>query len=69
VVLVHGIQVRNRKANAWYEAFVDVHTGKFISSIDLVSKSAVTSSPFSNSELSIEFFLYTNKTFKKDLSS
>ncbi|KAJ7280044.1 Fungalysin metallopeptidase-domain-containing protein [Mycena rebaudengoi] len=51
VVLVHGIQVRNRKANAWYEAFVDVHTGKFISSIDLVSKSAVTSSPFSNSEL------------------
>ncbi|KAJ6632604.1 Fungalysin metallopeptidase-domain-containing protein [Mycena sp. CBHHK59/15] len=40
VALTHVIQVQNLTANTWYEAFVDAHSGRFISSIDFVSKAA-----------------------------
>ncbi|KAJ6617312.1 Fungalysin metallopeptidase-domain-containing protein [Mycena sp. CBHHK59/15] len=40
VALIHVIQVRNSEADTWYEAFVDAHSGQFISSINLVANAA-----------------------------
>jgi extracellular elastinolytic metalloproteinase len=39
--LVHVVQVQNADQGTWYEAFVDAHSGKFISSIDLVANAVV----------------------------
>jgi extracellular elastinolytic metalloproteinase len=39
--LVHVVQVQNPAQDTWYEAFVDAHSGKFISAIDFVSSAAV----------------------------
>ncbi|KAJ7318948.1 Fungalysin metallopeptidase-domain-containing protein [Mycena albidolilacea] len=38
--LVHVVQVQNPAQDTWYEAFVDAHSGKFISAIDFVSSAA-----------------------------
>jgi extracellular elastinolytic metalloproteinase len=35
------VQVQNQGKATWYEAFVDAHSGKFVSSIDLVANAAV----------------------------
>ncbi|KAJ6579478.1 metalloprotease [Mycena vulgaris] len=45
VALAHTIQIQNREAKTWYEAFVDAHSGKFISSINLVSNAAYRALP------------------------
>ncbi|RXW18331.1 hypothetical protein EST38_g7522 [Candolleomyces aberdarensis] len=37
-VLVHGIQIQNIKENAWYEVFVDEHTGQLVSVTDFGAK-------------------------------
>jgi extracellular elastinolytic metalloproteinase len=39
--LIHVVQVQNQEKGTWYEAFVDAHSGKFVSSIDLVANAAV----------------------------
>jgi extracellular elastinolytic metalloproteinase len=39
--LIHVVQVQNQHKGTWYEAFIDAHSGKFISSIDLVANAAV----------------------------
>jgi extracellular elastinolytic metalloproteinase len=39
--LIHVVQVQNQNKGTWYEAFIDAHSGKFISSIDLVANAAV----------------------------
>ncbi|KAK0462292.1 uncharacterized protein EV420DRAFT_1220663, partial [Desarmillaria tabescens] len=31
VALTHVVQVRNNETNAWYEAFVDTHSGEILS--------------------------------------
>lgn len=41
VSLVYVVQVQNPVQDTWYEAFVDAHSGKFISAIDFVSNAAV----------------------------
>ncbi|KAF7342154.1 Extracellular metalloproteinase [Mycena venus] len=38
VSLIHVVQVQNQKQDTGYEAFVDAHSGKFISAINLVAK-------------------------------
>ncbi|KAJ7686637.1 Fungalysin metallopeptidase-domain-containing protein [Mycena rosella] len=45
VTLIYVIQVRNREQNTWSEAFVDAHSGKFLSSINLVSSAAYLALP------------------------
>ncbi|KAJ6632588.1 Fungalysin metallopeptidase-domain-containing protein [Mycena sp. CBHHK59/15] len=57
VALTHIIQVQNRTANTSYEAFVDVHSGRFISSIDFVSKAVYRVLPMFKQDLTEGFEL------------
>lgn len=41
VVLTHVIQIENEETGAWFEAFVDAHTGNVVSVTDFVSKASV----------------------------
>ncbi|KAJ6552830.1 metalloprotease [Mycena capillaripes] len=43
--LIHVVQVQNQAQSTWYEAFVDAHSGKFISAIDLVANAAYRALP------------------------
>lgn len=43
VALVHVFQVVNDDSNSWYEAYVDAHTGEFLSVTDFVSHASVSS--------------------------
>jgi extracellular elastinolytic metalloproteinase len=45
-VLTHVVQIQNNKTGAWYEAFVDAHSGDLVSVTDFVSHADV-SKPFS----------------------
>lgn len=40
--LTHVVQVQNASTGAWFEAFVDAHSGKVISVTDFVAKAAVS---------------------------
>lgn len=49
VSLVHGVQIQNAETDAWYEAFVDAHSGELLSVTDFVSDASVKNSIFSGS--------------------
>lgn len=40
-VLTHAVQIRNESANAWYNAFVDAHSGELVSVVDYVAHATV----------------------------
>jgi len=41
VALTHVIQVQNEETNAWYEAYIDAHTGELVSVTDFVAEASV----------------------------
>ncbi|KAK0462282.1 Fungalysin metallopeptidase-domain-containing protein [Desarmillaria tabescens] len=45
VALTHVIQVQNNDTNAWYEAFVDAHSGEILSVTDFVAQATFTVIP------------------------
>ncbi|KAK0505570.1 Fungalysin metallopeptidase-domain-containing protein [Armillaria luteobubalina] len=45
VALTHVIQVQNDDTNAWYEAFVDAHSGEILSVTDFVAEATYTVVP------------------------
>ncbi|KAJ7828734.1 Fungalysin metallopeptidase-domain-containing protein [Mycena olivaceomarginata] len=55
--LVHVVQVQNADQGTWYEAFVDAHSGKFISSIDLVANAVYRTLPIFKQDLTEGFEL------------
>ncbi|KAJ7900606.1 Fungalysin metallopeptidase-domain-containing protein [Mycena olivaceomarginata] len=53
--LIHVVQVQNQHKGTWYEAFIDAHSGKFISSIDLVANAAYRVLPIFKQDLTEGF--------------
>ncbi|KAJ7176987.1 Fungalysin metallopeptidase-domain-containing protein [Mycena filopes] len=49
--LVHVVQIRNRQNKVWVEAFVDAHSGKFLSSIDLLADAVYRVLPISKQDV------------------
>jgi extracellular elastinolytic metalloproteinase len=45
VALTHVLQIRNEETNAWYEAFIDGHSGELISVTDFVAHDSYTVLP------------------------
>lgn len=45
VALTHAIQIQNEETNAWFEAYVDAHSGELLSVVDFVAEASVCSSP------------------------
>jgi extracellular elastinolytic metalloproteinase len=39
--LAHSFQVNNEESGAWYEAFVDAHSGELLSVVDFVAQASV----------------------------
>ncbi|KAF7359719.1 Extracellular metalloproteinase mep [Mycena venus] len=58
--LVYVVQVQNPAQDTWYEAFVDAHSGKFISAIDFVSNAAYRVLPIFKQDLTEGFELLVN---------
>ncbi|KAJ7918151.1 Fungalysin metallopeptidase-domain-containing protein [Mycena leptocephala] len=58
--LVHVVQVQNQGKATWYEAFVDAHSGKFVSSIDLVANAAYRVLPIFKQDLTEGFEFLEN---------
>ncbi|KAG6831526.1 hypothetical protein H0H92_009795 [Tricholoma furcatifolium] len=50
-VLTHVIQIQNNVTGAWYEAYMDAHTGQFISVTDFVADAAYKVLPITNQAL------------------
>ncbi len=44
IALTHTVQVQNSDTNAWFEAFVDAHTGELLSVTDFVAQATVCGS-------------------------
>ncbi|KAJ6554765.1 Fungalysin metallopeptidase-domain-containing protein [Mycena capillaripes] len=53
--LVHVVQVQNLEQDIWYEAFVDAHSGEFISANDFVSNAAYRVLPIFKQDLTEGF--------------
>jgi len=45
VALAHVIQIQNEESGAWYEAYIDGHSGKLLSVTDFVSDASVRRPP------------------------
>jgi hypothetical protein len=45
-VLTHVVQIQNNKTGAWYEAFVDAHSGDLVSVTDFVTDATVSTHNF-----------------------
>ncbi|KAF9020871.1 hypothetical protein BDZ89DRAFT_1164034 [Hymenopellis radicata] len=45
IALTHTVQVQNADTNAWFEAFVDAHTGELLSVTDFVAQATYTVTP------------------------
>lgn len=45
IALTHVIQVQNEETSAWYETFIDAHSGKILSVSDFVADASVRSCP------------------------
>ncbi|KAF8894987.1 Fungalysin metallopeptidase-domain-containing protein [Mucidula mucida] len=45
IALTHTVQVQNSDTNAWFEAFVDAHTGELLSVTDFVAQATYTVTP------------------------
>ncbi|KAJ6538122.1 Fungalysin metallopeptidase-domain-containing protein [Mycena capillaripes] len=58
--LIHVVQVQNQAKGTWYEGFVDAHSGKFISSIDLVANAAYRVLPIFKQDLTEGFEFLEN---------
>ena len=41
IALTHVIQVQNETTSAWYEAFIDAHSGEILSVSDFVADASV----------------------------
>ncbi|KAJ8502662.1 hypothetical protein ONZ45_g11542 [Pleurotus djamor] len=50
-VLTHVVQVQNDETDAWYEAFVDAHTGELVSVTDFVAHASYRALPINKSFL------------------
>ncbi|KAJ7655472.1 Fungalysin metallopeptidase-domain-containing protein [Mycena rosella] len=55
LALVYVIQVQNKEKKTWYESFVDAHSGKFVSSINLVANAAYRVLPIFKQDLTEGF--------------
>ena len=42
LALTHVVQIQNEKTGAWYEAFIDAHSGELVHVTDFVAKAAVS---------------------------
>ncbi|KAF8970324.1 Fungalysin metallopeptidase-domain-containing protein [Flammula alnicola] len=45
VALTHVVQIQNEESSAWYEAYIDAHTGKLVSVTDFVAHASYTVLP------------------------
>ena len=61
IALTHVLQIRNEETNAWYEAFIDGHSGELISVTDFVAHASVYSffSLWSSTQLMLSTMQYT----------
>ncbi|CCO37081.1 hypothetical protein BN14_11232 [Rhizoctonia solani AG-1 IB] len=50
VVLAHVIQVRNKEAGEWYEAYVDANNGEIVNMINFVHKASYRVVPFTSQD-------------------
>ena len=41
LALTHVVQIQNDETGAWFEAFVDAHTGELVQLTDFVAKASV----------------------------
>ncbi|KAF8624152.1 hypothetical protein AX17_007214 [Amanita inopinata Kibby_2008] len=58
--LTHVVQIQNKQTGAWYEAFVDAHSGHVISVTDFVSRASYRVLPFHKEVLSQGFQTVTD---------
>ncbi|KAF8636328.1 hypothetical protein AX17_003619 [Amanita inopinata Kibby_2008] len=66
VALTHVIQIQNEQSGAWYEAFVDAHSGKVLSVTDFVAKASYLVLPVTEETISEGFHGLTDP---QDLSA
>ncbi|KAF8623300.1 hypothetical protein AX17_007472 [Amanita inopinata Kibby_2008] len=66
VALTHVIQIQNEQSRAWYEAFVDAHSGKVLSVTDFVAKASYLVLPVTEETIPEGFQDLTNP---QDLSA
>ncbi|KAH9477316.1 Extracellular metalloproteinase MEP [Psilocybe cubensis] len=45
VALTHVVQIQNEETNAWYEAYIDAHSGELLSVTDFVNDASYTALP------------------------
>ncbi|KAH8983996.1 Fungalysin metallopeptidase-domain-containing protein [Lactarius hatsudake] len=57
--LTHVIQIHNKTAGTWYEAFVDAHDNKVISVTDFVAKASYLVIPFTAEDVNTDGFVTT----------
>ncbi|KAF8918210.1 Fungalysin metallopeptidase-domain-containing protein [Mucidula mucida] len=53
-VLIHAVQIRNESANAWYNAFVDAHSGELVSVVDYVAHATYLVVPIDNQNIAMD---------------
>ena len=46
LALTHVMQIQNDETGAWFEAFIDAHTGELVQLTDFVAKASVGASSF-----------------------
>ncbi|KAK0439144.1 Fungalysin metallopeptidase-domain-containing protein [Armillaria borealis] len=51
IALTHVVQVQNEETNAWYEAFVDAHSGEILSVTDFVAQATYTVVPITKASV------------------
>ncbi|SJL08867.1 uncharacterized protein ARMOST_12239 [Armillaria ostoyae] len=51
IALTHIVQMRNEETNAWYEAFVDAHSGEILSVTDFVAQATHTVVPITKASV------------------
>ncbi|KAJ7252047.1 Fungalysin metallopeptidase-domain-containing protein [Mycena rebaudengoi] len=60
LLLTHVMQIQNEETGAWFEAFVDAHTGELVSVTDFVSKASYLVLPITKEVLTQGFETLTN---------
>ncbi|CAE6429889.1 unnamed protein product [Rhizoctonia solani] len=60
VVLAHVIQVRNKEAGEWYEAYVDANNGEIVNMINFVHKASYRVVPFTSQDPEDGFITVTD---------
>ncbi|KAF9057048.1 Fungalysin metallopeptidase-domain-containing protein [Panaeolus papilionaceus] len=59
-VLTHVVQIENEETGAWFEAFIDAHTGELVSVTDFVAKASYRVLPIQKEILTDGFETLTN---------